>query len=114
MTPTELGRHVRNAIGLLEDALEEYRRSGVSEAETERAYRMGRAEAWLDVSGNVKQKEDQVNARTADLRFERDMAQAVRRSAYEALRVYESELSAFQTLANAHRAEAEFAKTGPT
>lgn len=87
-------------------------------AEAERSYRHGKAEAWVMVreelpGSTAKEREAWVDSTTADLRFERDVAEGMRQAALEAVRSRRAQLSALQTLANAHQAEAEFARTAP-
>jgi hypothetical protein len=83
-------------------------------AETERAYRKAKGLAWVDqLSGAVAFREAQVDAATADLRFARDLAEGLRRSAYESIRSRTAQISAIQSLLSAHREEARFGRTGP-
>ena len=91
-------------------------------AEAERDYRQSRAEAWALTSGELpdgskvlaKQREDDVNARTAVKRYERDLADGMVRAAHEASRNRRAQLSAVQSLLNAWRAEVDFGRTGPS
>lgn len=83
-------------------------------AESERDYRKARAEAWAITAGEgllAKEREDAVNAATADVRYLRDLADGTVRAAHEAIRARRAQLSALQTLVSSHRAEAEFART---
>jgi multidrug resistance efflux pump len=82
-------------------------------AQAEHDYRLARALAWHQTQGTAKEREDQVNSITAPDRLKRDLAEGQRVAALEALRSRRSQLSALQSLANAERAEAEFARTGP-
>jgi hypothetical protein len=83
-------------------------------AEAERSYRKAKAVAWVKVGeGTAAFREAQVDAQTADLRFERDLADGMRRAAIEAVRSRQQQLSALQTVIRAHRAEAELAGFGP-
>lgn len=82
-------------------------------AEAENAYRKARAVAWMHTSGTAKEREDSVNAATADERQKRDFAEYMRVAAIESVRSRRTQISALQTLLNAHQAEAQFARTGP-
>jgi hypothetical protein len=54
-----------------------------------------------------------VDADTADLRYARDVAEGIRRAALESVRARSQQISMYQTLVNAHKSEADFARTGP-
>lgn len=83
-------------------------------AEAEHAYRLAKAQAWIVIAeGTAKEREAQVDAATADERRVRDLAEASRLAALEALRSRRAQLSMLQSLAAAHRAEAEHARYGP-
>lgn len=94
-------------------------------AQAEAAYRKAKAEAWIlcpnDDPGvragerewTAARREAWVNAKTADLRQARDLHEAMRDAAREAVRARQTQLSAWQTLVRAHQAEAEFARTAP-
>lgn len=84
-------------------------------AEAERAYRKAKAIAWtrrIDDDGTAAMKEAMVDSDTADLRFERDLADGMRKAAIEAVRSRQQQISALQTVIRAHRAEAELAGFG--
>lgn len=113
-----LSRHIDEGV----DAL---KRHSVGVAHAEAEYRKAKAEAWarcpIDDPGvkagerewTAARREAWVNAETADRRRTRDHAETMRDSAREALRSRRTQLSAWQTLMNAHQAEAQFARTGP-
>src|SRR5262245_1441245 len=105
--------------GLLDDGLKELRDQAKMVATAEAAYRRGKAEAWvractLDCGRLAKDLEAWVDATTSDLRHERDLADGLRQAALESVRSRRTQISALQTLANADRAEAEFARVGPS
>ena len=81
--------------------------------EKERIYRKGRAQAYLQVSGTADAKKAQVDALTADLRFDRDIADGLRNAALENVRSKRTQLSALQTIANSVKEEAALARTSP-
>ena len=113
MNTAELVAELTRISGLLDESLRALRDRGRLLAERDRDYRHERAKAWLSTEGTAKQREDQVNAVTADRRYARDVADHDRQAAHEAVRNYRAQLSALQTIANAERAEAELARTGP-
>lgn len=100
--------------GLLEAALEELRKSAVKSAETDGAYRKAFAEAYLRCEGTVRERESRAELKTNDLRVKAAVASGLERAFLEAVRNYRQQMSAVQTVANAIRAEAEFARTGPS
>lgn len=104
----------RRMSELLDSALSYLRAQTVELADAENAYRKARAEAWVGVpDATAKQKEDHVNAVTADDRKRRDLAEGMRQGALEAVRSRRTQISALQSLLSADRAELEMAKYGP-
>lgn len=83
-------------------------------AQAEHDYRKARAQAWVRVPDGMtaRQKEDWVNAETADLRYARDLADGLTRAARDDVNNKRSQLSALQTVGRLAQAEAEFARTG--
>lgn len=115
MTPEDMGaemlrlsKNIDRGIKQLVDSVEEY-------AEAESEYRKGISQAWLHVDSSLlaAHRQAEVEARTADLRQKRDIAEGMRRAAIESIRARQAQLSALQSLMSAHRAEAEFTRTGP-
>lgn len=110
---------------LIDGGVATLRQQSIDVALAEANYRKAKAEAWArcpnDDAGvkagerewTAARREAWVNAETADLRLERDHAESMRDAARESLRSRRTQLSAWQTLVNAHQAEAEFARTGP-
>lgn len=96
---------------LLDSSLDVLRREARKVAEAERDYRHARAKAWFETSGTAKQREDAVNALTADVRFVRDVCDAERMAALESVRSRRQQLSVLQSLMAADRAEADFVRT---
>lgn len=112
MTPTELGDEFRRLSGLLEQGLDVLRRSALDVAKAEKVYREAKAFSWVNhTAGPVAVRQAEVDGETAGLRYERDLAEGMRRAALESVRARATQISMLQTLANAHRAEAEFART---
>lgn len=100
---------------LLDQGLQALRDQAHELAEKERDYRRLTAEAWLVApEGSVPSREAWVHGHTADARFARDLSDGMRTAALEAVRSRRTQVSALQSLLAAHRAEADFARTGPT
>lgn len=106
--------------GLIDAGIASLRDFAQRYADAEAAYRKAKAEAWArcprDEAGErdwtAARRESWVDAQTADLRRERDLAEAMKQAALEAVRSRRGQLSAVQTFANAEREEAAFARTG--
>jgi len=82
-------------------------------AQAEADYRRAKSRAFVEApKGTVPEREAWVNAETADLRQARDLADGLRQAALEAVRSRRTQISALQTLLNAHEAEADFSRTG--
>jgi len=105
---------------LIDAGIDALRTQSVALAEAERTYRKSKAEAWVRCprdsdpkarSWTAGRREAWVDAETADLRFERDVAEGMRQAALEAVRARRAQLSALQTLMNAHGEEAKFVRT---
>ena len=95
----------------LDESLDVLRREARKVAEAERDYRHARARAWFGSEGTAKQREDSVNAATADARYVRDVCDAERMAALESVRSRRQQLSVLQSLMAADRAEADFVRT---
>lgn len=108
-----MGEEMARLSRLLDAGLSAIRTQAVAAADAEMAYRHARAEAWVLVPPEVKlaaHRDDWVDGRTAKLRRDRDIADGMNRAAIEAVRARRAQISALQSLLNAHRAEAEFAR----
>lgn len=113
MTLDELHGEMRRLSQLLDDALA-YLRSQIQEyAESEDAYRLARAKAFIASNGTVQARESQVDLATSEQRKRAHLAEGMKQAALEAVRARRAQLSAVQTLVNAHREEAGFVRTGP-
>lgn len=110
---------------LISDGLKAMRVQAVKLAESENVYRKAKAQAWVqcpndppgtkqaDREWTSARREAWVDAETADLRQERDIADGMARAAYQAVRARQTQLSALQTLLNAHQQELKLANYGP-
>jgi hypothetical protein len=105
---------------LLEDGLAYLKRQVNEFAVAEKEYRETRAEAWVRAKAALGEKalakelEDAVNSISAGARQRRDIADGMRGAGLEAVRSRRAQISALQSLLAAHKAEAEFARTGPS
>lgn len=125
MNLSEAEAEMRRLSDLIDKGTSEMVAQVRKNAEAERDYRKGRAEAWALSSGELaatkddgekvlaKEREDWVDATTADLRYVRDLADGMVRAAHEASRNRRAQLSMLQTLVNAERSLADFDRTGP-
>lgn len=115
MTPAEMQVEMIRLSGLINSGIDSMREGAERAARAEMEYRKGRAQAWVSTDSNLlaAHRLAEVDARTAELRYERDLAEDMRVTAREAVRARRAQLSALQSLMSAHRAEAEFTRTQP-
>jgi hypothetical protein len=105
---------VKRLSALLDAGLDILRSSAEEVAAAENKYRKARAQAWVvNSEGTAGFREAQVDGETAGLRYKRDVAEGMRRAALESVRARTTQISAVQSLLNAHRAEANFVRSGP-
>lgn len=117
----EFARLSRN----LDKGLAAMRTAAIELANAENTYRKQKAEAWVTCPNDAAtvragerewtaaRREAWVNAHTADARQARDLAEGNRLAALEAVRSRRTQISALQTLLNAHQEEAKFSRTAP-
>jgi hypothetical protein len=111
---TEAFTEANRLTVLLDKGLEFLREQGHEYADAENEYRKAKAAAWLVAPvGTVPEREAWVNGKTAGERKRRDLADAMRQAALEAVRSRRGQISALQTLVNATQEEMKFARTGP-
>lgn len=114
MNLADVPDEMRRLSRLLDQGLAALRDQAREVAEAEQEYRKAKATAWLQApAGTVPEREAWVNGQTADLRYRRDLADGLRQAALEAVRSRRTQVSALQTLLNAHREETAFDRTGP-
>lgn len=115
--PADYAAQVDDLAGKITEALKRMQSAVQVAAESERTYRKAKAQAWVRASVDgpklADAKKAWVEAETSDERYARDLADGQRTVYLEAIRSHRATLSAYQTLANLDRAEAEFARTGP-
>lgn len=98
---------------LLDKGVGALNKAGKDLAVAEHQYRLEVAKAWAKApQGTVPEREAWVKSETADSRLERDLAEAERVAATEAVRSRRTQLSALQTVANATRAEIDLSRFG--
>jgi len=113
LTLTELATECRRLSDKIDAGVNSLNTSARQSAEAEREYRKQKAQAWtLHGDGTAKEREARVDAATADLRYARDLAEAGRQAALEALRSRRQQLSAAQTLVSALKSELEHSQYG--
>lgn len=98
---------------LLDKGVQALREAAVAYAEAEHEYRQAKAVAYLSTVGTVAEREAQSYGMVGGKRHARDLADAARLAALEAVRSRRTQLSALQSLLAAHRSEADFARVGP-
>lgn len=104
---------------LLDKGLADMRDCARDVAERENTYRQAKSEAWVrcptgdGAKWTAARREAWVQSETADARQQRDIAEGLRQAAVEAVRSRRTQISALQTLLNAHLAEAKAAHYGP-
>lgn len=118
-TSTTAADEVMRLSGLLDQGLDYLKTQTRAYATAEKEYRKGKAQAWVKTAVQTEgrkmlaaEREDMIDAETADLREARDLADGMRQAALEAVRSRRAQISALQTLMNGYRAEAEFVRTG--
>lgn len=112
MTPAEAGAEMRRLSDLLDSGLRMLREQAKEYAEAEDAYRMAAATVYLTTEGTVAERKARTDLATSKERQRAHLADGMRSAATEAVRARRAQISALQSLLNAHRAEAEFARTG--
>ncbi len=114
ITLEDMSSEMKRLSDSIDKALGSLHQQAKQLADAEHAYRKAIAVAWLEVrradEGTAADKDAQVKSMTADLRQTRDLADGLRVAALEAIRSRRTQVSALQSLMNAHRAEAEIAK----
>lgn len=114
MTLDEFTAEFKRLSELLDKGITSMRTFAVEYADAESAYREAKGKAWLLApEGTVPEREAWVNRSCRTERRARDLADDMRKACTESVRSRRAQISALQTLLNAHEAEAGFARTGP-
>jgi len=98
--------------GLIDQAVADLAKASKAVAHAEHAYRHGRAKAWTEVPTDrlAAWRQADVDALTADLRLARDLADAARWAAAEALRSRRAQLDALRSVISVSKSEMELAR----
>lgn len=111
MNAADLSKQGRAFMARADEADTQLRARIEEVAEAERLYRKARALAWPRVpQATAKEKEDWVDAETADERFTRDLADGMRRADLELVKRRTTEITLLMAVAASHRSEAELAR----
>lgn len=119
MSSVEAKEEMERLANEIDAAITELRACVERLARSEHTYRFSKAKAWamtdrVNPDGSRRlaaEIECSIDEMTADLRYERDLAEGLRQVALEAVRSKRQQLSAWQTWLAADRAEAEFVRT---
>lgn len=112
MTPN-IADEMFRLSGLLDKAITALREQAVEYADAENEYRMAHAKAYVETVGPAHMRKANADLATPDERRRAHLADGMRQAALEAVRSRRAQISACQSLLNADKAEAEFARTGP-
>jgi hypothetical protein len=113
VTVSGLNADMVRIAGLIDNALDTLRDNTREFAVAEDAYRMAHAKAYLSADGPAHQRKALADLATSAERQAAHLADGMRQAALEAVRARRAQLSALQSIAAAHRAEAEFDRTRP-
>ena len=101
----------RRLSDLLDNGLKVLREASVKLAHAENAYRKGIAQAWLEAPDGISPaRQAWVDAHTADLRLDRDLEDAERSTAAQAVKARGIQMTLVMSLLSALRAEAELSR----
>ena len=113
MNPTEAAAEMQRLSHLLDKGLQGMRDQAHEYAESEDAYRCAHASAYLTSVGTAGERKASADLATSVERRRAHLAEGMLKAATEAVRSRRAQISALQSLLNAHRAEAEYVRTGP-
>jgi len=113
VNPSDLQEQILAYAQMLDEALAFLRGQTVKYADSDNAYRLAHARAYLASDGPVNERKATADLATDKERHAAHLAEGMRQAALEAVRSRRAQLSALQTLANSYRAEAEFVRTAP-
>lgn len=112
-TTREIVEEMLALSGILDADLSTLHANEVEYAQADNAYRAAKAKAYLAASGTIPERDAKVDEKCGDERLAQRMADAKRYAAREAVRTRRAQLSAWQSIANAAKAEAELVRTAP-
>ena len=109
---TAISQEARKLRGLLANGLQVFREQSALLAEAERDYRKAKAAAWAMRAGEglAQERAANVDADTADLRYQRDLADAQAKAARLAVQVRLAELDFLRSEFSALREDMRLAE----
>lgn len=117
MPELDIAQEMQRLSHLIDKGVEALRHEATKYADAEHAYRKAKATAWVQCprdKGMISaERAAWVDAATADERRARDLSDGLRQAALEALRSRRQQVSAWQSMMAAGRAEIEFERTRP-
>lgn len=113
MTPADAAEEMARLSVLLDKGIAALRSQAEEYATAEDVYRMAHAKAYLAAEGAAHLRKAEADLQTSQERQRAHLADGMRQAALEAVRSRRAQISALQSLLAAHKAEAEFAGTGP-
>lgn len=110
----EIEKEIMRFSHLLDAGLAKLRETAQEYATADVAYKRAYSEAFLRAGGTVAEREQvAVDASLTEREAVKNL-EGLNVAALEAVRSRRTQISALQSLLAAHKAEAEFARTGPT
>ena len=113
MNLVEIEKEIMRFSHLLDAGLTALRESAKTYADADVAYRRAYSEAFLRAEGAATVREQIAQSAALESRNAMQLSDGMRTAALEAVRSRRTQISALQSLLAAHKAEAEFARTGP-
>lgn len=114
MTAADLNNHILRYCKLVDKGVAAHLKAQLEAAEAEALFKKRAAEEFLLAGeGSVAEREAKAESQVAELRQKHLVTAALAKSALEALRARQNQLSALQTIAGAYREEARLGRTRP-
>lgn len=109
----DIEKEIMRFSHLLDAGLAKLRETAQEYATADVAYKRCYSEAFLRASGTVSEREQVATSAALQERHDVKHLEGLNVAALEAVRSRRTQISALQSLLAAHKAEAEFARTGP-
>ena len=113
LTPAQLNSQLMDLSHEVGKAVNEVRQRSLQYADADRAYKRAYAEAYLDASGTIAERERTADLESLEARYALKGAEGLMRSADLALRAKMAQLNALQSVASSVRQEHRWGQTGP-
>lgn len=113
MTAADFSAQILHYCRLLDKGVIAHHKAQLEAAEAETDFKREAAAAFLVAEGPVAEREARAEEKVTKLRYEYLVKAALAKSALEALRARQSQLSALQTVAGAYKEEARLGRTRP-